>query len=250
MAIARVQLFEEEDLSQYPVEDGEPMAESPLHWHQTAYCALALEAWFAESPNVLVASDNFIYYEQGNKRAVVSPDCYVVFGVDKRLRDSYFVWREDGHTPNVVIEITSKSTRREDEIKKKQIYAFLSVEEYYQFDPTGDYLNPRLKGSRLVNGQYVPIPVVQDRIYSPLLQLDLVIEGETLRYINPANGMPLPTYEEQDAQLLMATQARTEAERRAAEAERRAEIEVQARTEADARIARLMAELEALRRNP
>ncbi|HLK58230.1 MAG TPA: Uma2 family endonuclease [Chthonomonadaceae bacterium] len=246
MAIARelISPFEEdEDLTQYPVEDGEPMAESPLHWRQTVYCALALETWFADRPKVLVASDNFIYYERGNRSAVVSPDCYVVFGVDKRLRDSYFVWREGGHTPNVVIEITSKSTRAEDEGDKKQKYARLAVEEYYQFDPTGDYLNPILKGSRLVNGQYVPIPLGEDRIYSPLLELDLVIVGQTLRYIDPTTGTQLPTYEEQEAQLLLASQAR-------AEAEHRAESEALARAEAEARIAQLTAELQALRQKP
>ena len=47
-----------------------------------------------------------------------------------------------------VLEITSKWTRREDEGKKK-LYEDLGVREYWQFDPTGHYLEPILKGREL-----------------------------------------------------------------------------------------------------
>lgn len=33
-----------------------------------------------------VAGDNFFYHEEGNPRAVISPDVYVVRGVPKHLR--------------------------------------------------------------------------------------------------------------------------------------------------------------------
>ena len=37
------------------------------------------------------------------------------------------------------------STKREDEVSKKKLYEELGVREYWQFDPTGDYLDPILK---------------------------------------------------------------------------------------------------------
>ncbi len=71
----------------YPTRDGEPMAEFDLHWDVTAYCCNALRSRYASQPNVYVASDNFLYYERGQPKSVVSPDCYVIFGAGMRMRE-------------------------------------------------------------------------------------------------------------------------------------------------------------------
>jgi len=79
---------------------------------------------------------------------------FVVRGVEKKRRDNYLVW-EEGHAPDVVIEITSKSTKRADNKTKWALYLdVLKVREYFQFDPTQDYLTPPLQGFRLVAGEY------------------------------------------------------------------------------------------------
>src|SRR5690242_11794024 len=91
----------------YPISDGKPMAESDKHADLMTYVKDALRAFFADRPEVYVSGNNFLYYEQGNPRAVVSPDCYVAFGVGMRQRDTYMVWKEGGKLPDVVIEITS-----------------------------------------------------------------------------------------------------------------------------------------------
>jgi hypothetical protein len=57
----------------------------------------------------------------------------------------------------VVFEITSRSSRDEDQMYKPQIYARLGVPEYFLYDPTGEYLDPPLQGFRLVGSDYVPI---------------------------------------------------------------------------------------------
>src|SRR5262249_42551464 len=149
--------------------DGKPMAESDLHADVMVYCKTALRLHFADQPDVYVSGNNFVYFEQGNPQAVVSPDCYVVFGVGMRFRDTYQVWKEGGKLPDVVIEITSKKTRKDDVTRKAPLYARLEVGEYIQFDPTGDYLSPPLQGQKLVNGQYEPIPLVNNRIVSEKL---------------------------------------------------------------------------------
>ena len=259
---------EEED--EYPTGDGKPMGETDRHIDQMMYCKAALQAYFAEDANVYVASNNFLYYEEGNPKAVICPDCYVVFGVPKHQRDTYKVWLEGNRTPDVVIEITSKTTKREDEGEKREKYQRLGVSEYYQFDPTGDYLRPRLKASFLVEGQYQPVSINRDRILSPLLDLELVMVGETMRFFDPATQEWLPTFEEaiaraeqearraQDASrraeeearhAAAAAAARVEAEHRAAE-EAQAHLAERQRAEAaEAEIARLRAEIEALRRS-
>ena len=76
----------------------------------------------------------------------------MVFGVEKKLRDNFKVWKEGGKTPTIVFEFTSKKTMREDRDVKRPLYEqVLKVPEYVLFDPTGDYLKPRLQGFRLVH---------------------------------------------------------------------------------------------------
>ncbi|HEY7710649.1 MAG TPA: Uma2 family endonuclease, partial [Candidatus Entotheonella sp.] len=104
-----------------------------------------------------VSGNRFIYYEPGNPRAVVAPDVFVVIGADQHDRSSYFLWQEP-KAPDFVMEITSRSTRSEDQGPKRGTYAFLGVQEYWQYDPTGDYLEPPLQGFRLVGRNYEPIP--------------------------------------------------------------------------------------------
>src|SRR5579883_2923645 len=116
MAIAKERLLDDDDL--YPSSDGEPMGETDKHARLTMYLLMALELFFRNRPDAYVAGDNFLYWEQGNPKQVVSPDCYVVFGVEKRLRDTYLAWREGGKLPNVVIEVTSKKTKSVDTKKK------------------------------------------------------------------------------------------------------------------------------------
>src|SRR5262249_33094987 len=149
-------------------------------------------------------------------------------------RDLYKVWDEGGQTPAVVMEITSKSTRKEDMGKKFQRYEQrLRVPEYFLFDPTGDYLSPTLQGYRLENGKYIRLPMQNDRLYSEQLKLDLVLQGELLRFYDPIKNLWLLSPEETQ-QLAEAEHQRAELERRRAEA-------------AEAELARLRAELAALR---
>ncbi len=241
----------------YPDSDGKPMAETEKHRDLMIYCIEALKVYFADRSDVQVSGNNFIYYEEGNPKARISPDTYVVFGVPKRVRDSYKAWEEGGHLPAVIFEFTSKKTRQEDVRKKRPLYEqVLRVPEYFQFDPTGDYLNPRLQGLRLVQGSYVPILMLEDRLHSEQLNLDLVQEGEDLRLYAPQHQAWLLTPLEQ-AQRAAAearraeeqTQRAAELERRAQEEAYRADTEARARAEAEAEIARLRAEIELLQRS-
>jgi hypothetical protein len=50
----------------YPVSDGEPMAETNLHWEATVYCKEALQSHYALRDDVYVASDNFLYFVEGS----------------------------------------------------------------------------------------------------------------------------------------------------------------------------------------
>lgn len=227
-----------DDESKYPVRDGKPMAESDLHRGVMYNNIVTLELKFAGRADVYVSGNNFLYYQQGVKSAVVSPDCYVVFGVAKRRRDTYMVWRENGVLPSFVLEVTSKKTRREDMGSKRRLYEqTLRVAEYVLFDPTGDYLIPRLQGYRLGPNGYERIARnAEARLVSETLGLELFEEGELLRFYDPIARRVLPTWsEEQERANREAARASVEAERANAETERanaeaaRAEAETQAR---------------------
>ena len=143
----------------------------------------------------------FMYLTEGDPSAVVSPDVFVVFGAPKEpLRDTWKLW-EEGVAPSFVLEVTSMSTRDEDEFDKKAVYESLGVSEYWQFDPTGDYLAPILKGHRLgPEGRYQPLGLeARDGghcRHSDVLGLDLRLEDARLRLFNPAEDAYLLTHEE------------------------------------------------------
>jgi Uma2 family endonuclease len=204
------------------------MAETDKHADVMVYLKEALRAHYAERPDVYISGNNFVFFEEGNPKARVSPDCYVVFGVPMRQRDSYMTWKEGNHRPSVVFEITSRKTKTEDLTTKVSLYEqTLRVPEYFMFDPNGDYLTPRLQGRRLIGNRYATLEPEDDRIYSVELGLDLIVEGDFLRLYDPATDTLLPSPPE------MAERARREASRADA---------------AEAEIARLRAELESLRR--
>jgi Uma2 family endonuclease len=202
---------------QYPSSDGQPMAESDIARDYMTYGVEAVGAYFQNRSDVYVSANSFIYYEENNPEAVVAPDLYVVFGVPKRKRDIYQVWKEGGITPDFVLEITSETTQAKDQQTKPEIYRQLGVREYFQYDPSGDYLNPILQGLRLVNGKYEPIPANNISfdtlwLYSEVLELELHLIGGELRFRDPQTGEFLKTYQELERAKIAEQQARLAAE--------------------------------------
>ena len=192
-----------------------------------------------------VSGDLFIYYEEGDPQVRVAPDVFVVFGVSNENRPSYFIWKE-GKTPDFVLEITSRSTVSVDQGAKRGIYAYLGVTEYFQYDPTGDYLLPSLRGLRLSGENYAPISTTMTAeggiiIPSRVLGLELRLDESGLRFYDPVSGQKLLTHQEAETARLEEQAARLEAE--AARREEQA-----ARLKAEARIAELEAELARLKK--
>ena len=184
----------------YPSSDGKPMTESEAQFVPLTYAALALRAHFEQRADVYVGANMFLYYEENNPRAAVAPDVFVVVGAPKRVRDTYLLWNEP-KGPDFVLEITSRSTRREDQGRKKRVYASLGVGEYFLFDPTGDYLRPRLQGFVLRQGRYERLPTArlphgEPSLSSEAVGLDLRIRGEELRLYDPDKGRDLYSYSE------------------------------------------------------
>ncbi len=224
----------------YPTSDGRPMAETDVHRDEMVDLIQALKRHYADDPMVYVSGNILVFYVEGDKHKHVSPDVLITLGIAKRRRDNYLIWEED-HAPDFVIELTSKSTRKEDTDKKFALYRdILKVREYFLFDPFAEYLKPPFQGHRLVEGRYEPIAPVAGRLPSMVTGLHLERDGLELRLFNPATGSRLPTSEEL---ILRETEARRHAEGTALR-------EAEGRRHAEEELARLRRELEALKGGP
>ncbi len=229
-----------EDGIEYPSSDGKPMGETGTH----ARVALmniygVLYCYFLNNLNVAVHADMFLYYVKGDPKRNVCPDAFVAMDVPNEPdRRTYKVWKE-GKAPDVVFEVTSMKTRKQDLTKKFEIYQdVLRVREYFLFDPFEEYLDPSLQGYRLVAGSYQPIAMIKGRMPSEVLGLELQRDVVDLRFYNSQTGKFLPSVRDlaRDVDLV----------RREADVTRR-EAEL-ARGEAELENERLRRENEALRR--
>ena len=236
----------------YPTSDGKPMAETDEHRKVAVDLIDVLEHRYRDRADVYVSGDLLIFYEPGNKKRHVAPDVFVCFDVENRLRPNYLIWRE-GKGPDVIIEVTSKTTRNEDRKTKHPLYRdVLGVREYFLFDPFEEYLSPSMQGFRLVDGEYLPIARENGGLSSDLLGVRLTREGWILRLIDIATGQRLLPSAERAK--LEAERAEIESARADREAER-AEREGEARRAAEELARRLqeernqmLAELERLKR--
>ena len=185
---------------EYPSSDGERMSENQWQFLAMVDAITMLEAHFADRP-AHVTGDLLIYYEEGNPQARVAPDVFVILGAPKHLRMNYKLWEEPGGPPDFVLEVVaSANTYREALGWKRGLYARLGMREYWQFDPTGEYLAPALQGLRLHGGDYRPMPVRSEAgeriLHSDALGLDLRVEKGKLRFHDPESGEDLFTVRE------------------------------------------------------
>lgn len=142
-----------------PFEDGEPM-EGPWQ-REAATCLKAgyIAARGGSMDTFFVGCNMFLYYrmDQLEETGFKGPDLFIVKDVDgKKPRLSWKVWEEQGTFPNVIVEILSVSTEKQDLTEKKALYEqIFRTKEYICFAPEVR----RLIGWRHNGMRYVPIPL-------------------------------------------------------------------------------------------
>ena len=260
----------------YPESDGMPLADGYFQDPLFREILSIFELYYLNSPSTAVSGNTFIYYEEGNSRRWVSPDCYIALDISMESIErfnTYRVW-EVGKPPDFVLEIGSPSTATTDLVRKRELYAELGIGEYWRFDSTGgDFYREPLVGEQLVEGEYRRLELEREpggrvRGHSEVLGLDICWEDGHLRVYDPVTDKWLPNYwdvyawadEEQaareSAEALVDTErtaresaeALVDTERTAREsAEARAHEERSARESAEARLATMEAELRQLR---
>ncbi len=209
----------------YPESDGQPLGETDLHIGWIIRLRDILK-WQYREQNTYVAADLLVYYEAGNPRKFIVPDVFVVTDCDPHLRRVYKIWEEPS-PPQVVFEITSRGSQREDTVFKPRVFDSIGVREYFLYDPTSDYLDPPLRGFRKADDDFCPIePDADGWLISETLGLKLRLEGRSLVLQDLATEETLLT--------------EGEFERRQREIEHhQREVERAAREAAEAEVARL-----------
>ena len=231
---------------EYPGEDGEPMSENEWQARTMEDTFHALKGRFKSDPNIHVAKDLLVYYDEGNPNQALAPDVFVVRGVAPGFRASYRIW-EERRPPAFVLEVASRSTAKKDATKKKDLYERWGVREYWLFDPRGGLHEPRLQGFVWVEGKYRGLP---DRelasgglaVSSWLLGLELRLEEGQLRLWDVETERYLATPDEDregrevaEERAEVAEERAQAAEERVEAAEERAEAEAAARRAAESR---------------
>ncbi|MBI4616188.1 MAG: Uma2 family endonuclease [Planctomycetes bacterium] len=251
-------------------DDGEPM-DSPWHRSNMNLLIESTHEKFMGRTDFYTGGNMFVYYSLRQARAIQEeeeaergwvergglesgeprpkkttfrgPDYFCVVGVDGlRERDAWVVWEEDGRYPDLIVELLSESTKREDLGPKKDLYerTFRTL-EYLCYDPKKD----ELLGWRLVEGEYRPIePDDQGRLWSQALG---VLLGRWKGRFQGQERVWIRLYDE-DGNLVKNGNERAEvARQRADEEKQRADKEKQRADEEKQRADAAVAEVERLR---
>ena len=197
----------------YPSSDGEPVAETYAHLY-ALLVTLEVLRQYLEGRQATVLGNQFLYYAQGFPKLRVAPDVMVVFDVAPGGRDNYKIW-EEGQVPAVIFEMTSSGTKDQDKVFKKTLYEQLGVQEYWLFDPKGEWVKEKLQGYRLRGDEYEQ---VTDSRSQPL-QLRLQVEGQLIAFYREDTGEKLLIPGELAQALRQETLARQQAEERAKQAQ-------------------------------
>ncbi|MBN3872575.1 Uma2 family endonuclease [Nostoc sp. JL33] len=173
----------------------EPEMETSLHYMQLLLLVTSLEWLWRDSNDFFIGANLTIYFsrQQLRNRDFRGPDFFLVKDTEKRSRNSWVVWEEDGRYPDLIIELLSESTADIDRNLKKNLYENrFHTPEYFWFSPE----NLEFVGFELVGNKYQEItPNARGWCWSDVLRLYLGVEEGKLRYFTP-DGDLVPTPEE------------------------------------------------------
>jgi Uma2 family endonuclease len=195
----------------------EPPLESD--WHVAAMNLLLdiMEYFWNDRTDVYISGNTAVRFDPARhkNRHVRGPDFYVIKNVPKGFRESWVTWEENGLTPDLIVELASKTTAHVDLHEKKEVYEQkLKTAEYVIYNPQTD----QLQGWRLTNKRYQPIKPNQDG-WLWLKEVDLWIGVVEHQFPRARGTLKTPRFFDQNGQLLPTAKEAEAQARRAAEAE-------------------------------
>ncbi len=188
-----------------------------------------LRAYYEATADVAVFRNLVFTWDHADVKPL-APDVAVVAQVRARAADrTQFVVADEGTRPLLVIEIVSRSSRKDDRVEKVRDYALVGIQEYVYIDHTvrrGQHFW-EMAGFRLQDNHYLPmLPDEDGGLYLEAVNLRIGLTDDQVWLEETATGKDLLTN-------LQARQA--------------LQVEAQARQTAEARIAELEAQIQALR---
>ena len=202
--------------------------QNTLHLHDDGHQPV-LRLHLGDSDSILILSEVLVRWSPLQLRGHRIPDLLVAFDVDRPLliKQNGYSIRDQGKPPDLVLEVASATTGRQDVVEKRRDYSAFGIPEYWRFDPTGGRRHDApMAGDRLVDGTYQPVEIREiepEHLHgrSEILNLDPCWDHGKLRWFDPSTGQHLLTFtEEQEARIV---------ERQARMAERQARIAAEAR---------------------
>ena len=224
----------------------------PTDYLQDIFLSLLTPGYsYKDHPTILIGREIPIYYGEapatGGPPPHVISDCMIAFEVDTAA-----IWRrvgydpvQNGKPPDLVVEVASRSTYRNDTERKRDRYRKIGVPEYWRFDPYGGrYYGAPIIGEQLVDDRYERFPAVEYGggvvgVTSPLLNLNFrwYPDGQRFRAHDPATGDEIEHWQQAQARLTERNTHLTERNARLTAGKDRLEAEN----------ARLLAEVQRLR---
>ena len=199
----------------YPCSDSKTV-ESTKHDRTASYLGTVMRERYRDQVDVCVASDLGVFFERGNRAALLAPDFMIAIDVDGRGdRPSFKVW-DEGRVPDLALELLSVHTWRRDLRVKPGLYRDLGVREYWTVELL-DRFSPPIIGRRLRGGKYVDIPSeASGGLHSEVLDLELCMVDDEFRFREVATGEITPDYTELTDMRRAESDARQSAEARVA----------------------------------
>jgi Uma2 family endonuclease len=229
---------------------GDFIVNSHEHEQVCAYLFAIFKAFLAHDPSAVVLHNVLVKWGVRGMKGH-GPDIAVFSEVpQQQMWRSFNIWR-DGGKPELVIEVTSLSTRQIDLVRKFEHYHRAGIPLYIIIDlvRTGQHPTATLTGYRHTPARYERIPLDERGwlwVGAIGLWLGIDRQKDQVACYHP-DGTRINDYTE-ETQARRAAEAHRDAEmqaRRAAEAHRDAEM--QARQAAEERLHELEAELHRLR---
>ena len=233
--------------------ENDQAAQLEPHVEDCLYLYSALKYHLGATPGVKVLADHRVRFDVPDLEPL-GPDVVVFFDYFGTGHAGTFDVAEFGARPILVVEITSRETRKNDLGIKKEFHHQAQVDYYLIIDARvrlGQRQSAWLTGFRHTPAGYEPIPLDdQGRVWVEPLGLWFQIVDLEVRCIQGATGRTIDSYLDQAyARIAAEARANLEAEaRQLAEAEARAETVARLAAEAEARVAEARAEAEAAAR--
>jgi Uma2 family endonuclease len=246
-------------------EEEDFIVQNTRHTAICVYLKNVISAQVAHDPTAVVLYDTRVAWDVPDVKPH-GPDIALVFGVREQRVWGTFDVAQEGVRPTLIIEVTSRETRDNDFVTKRNEYALVEVPLYVIIDiyETKSRVFREVLGYRLAPSGYRPIlPDERGRLWIEPAGIWIGFNEDQLECYDRAGDL-IGDYNEVTAALLRAetraqaeADARVQAETRAqaeadarVQAETRAQAEADARTQAEARLRELEAELRRLRGEP